>query len=395
MKGWSKMTELSLRQFLQREEADPTKGVLSCCAPGMRTRTISLRSLMSGLRIIHISDLHFTDSAHTLNSGGGKLIYIDSQNSKLRSETIASFIIANRARFGTNKVVITGDLTDSGDDADYKIAQAFVQRLTNNGFEVYAVPGNHDYCKEGNIIANTIIADGSNAIFCPPCPFKLCCLHTFLGHLAPPGAKCPIDIFLADRASKKERRQRFISYITQYSQYPYVVDFENGRLILLDSMQAEIDESTNDKFAQGKLGDKQLFGSNGLPGLQQYVDEYQEHRKAGKKIIVCLHHSPFDKDSKGCLDDSDKFLELIYDKIDCLLFGHTTPDGVFQRPRSLDNEFEDCQKNNKISLINCENLECVSEGSPYPITVLSLGSLRRLVYWTDGVTIEQSWGDLS
>jgi hypothetical protein len=351
---------------------------------------------MSGLRIIHISDLHFTDSAHTLNSGGGKLIYIDSQNSKVRSDTIASFIIENRSRFGTNKVVITGDITDSGDDADYKIAQTFVQRLNDSGFEVYAVPGNHDYCKEGNIVANTAVNEGLKAIYCPLCPlFTLppltgSCLHTIFWRLAPRDAKCPIDVFLTDSASKGERRQRFINYITHYNQYPHVVDFDNGRLILLDSMQAELDEITTDIFAQGKLGDTQLTV------LSRLINEYQEQRKTGKKIMVCLHHSPFNKDWKGLLDDSDKFLGIIKNKIDCLLFGHTTPDDVFQQPRPppCDSEFDEYEKDNKVSLINCENLECVPEGSPYPITVLDLGSLRRLVYRTDG-SIEHSWGNLS
>ncbi|AKB45420.1 hypothetical protein MSVAZ_3151 [Methanosarcina vacuolata Z-761] len=383
-------------------ETDPTQGVRSCCAPSMNTRTISLRNLISGLKIIHISDLHFTSSAHTLNSRNDKPIYVDSQNSKVRSDTIASFIIENRSRFGTNKVVITGDLTDSGDDADYKIAQTFVQRLKDAGFEVYAVPGNHDYCKEGNIVANTAVNEGLKAIFCPLCPSLPspllpfgCCVHTIFGSLAPRGAKCPIDVFLADNASKEERRQRFINYITHYNQYPHVVDFDSGRLILLDSMQGELDEITTDIFAQGKLGDAQLSE------LNHFIDEYQEQRKVGKKIIVCLHHSPFATDSKICLKDSSKFLKIICDKIDCrdkidcLLFGHTTPDNVFQRPWLQDSEFEGYEKNNKTPLINCENLECVSEGSPYPITVLDLGSLRRLVYRTDGSEPKRSWGNPS
>jgi 3',5'-cyclic AMP phosphodiesterase CpdA len=349
---------------------------------------------MSGFRIIHISDLHFTNSAHTLNSREDKPIYIDSQNSKVRSDTIASFIIENRARFGTNKVVITGDITDSGDDADYQIAQIFVQRLKDSGFEVYAVPGNHDYCKEGNIVANTAINEGLKAIYCPLCPFLAlppptgCCLHNIFWRLAPPGAKCPIDIFLADNASNEERRQRFINYINHYNRYPHVVDFDSGRLILLDSMQGELDEITTDIFAQGKLGDAQLSE------LNHFIDEYQEQRKVGKKIIVCLHHSPFDRGWKGSLKDADKFLEIMYDKIDCLLFGHTTPDDVFQQPRLQYREFDCYELNNKTPLINCENLECVSEGSAYPITVLNLGSLRRSVYWTNG-SIERSWGNLS
>jgi len=97
---------------------------------------------MPTMRIIHISDPHFTDSSRTLDAG----YIIDSQNSKLRSSVLSNYLINNKSHLRASKVVITGDLTDSGDKRDYLIAKAFVDKLKNNGFEVYSIPGNHDYC---------------------------------------------------------------------------------------------------------------------------------------------------------------------------------------------------------------------------------------------------------
>ncbi len=144
------MADLGVRPFLRARNADPTLGIRRL-APALKI--ISMRALMTSLRIIHISDLHFTKSAHTL---GGLDGLIDSQNSQVRSNTIAQYLIDNKALLGTNIVVITGDLTDSGDKADYEIAKAFIQRLDANGFFVASVPGNHDYCWEGNLFFEDI-----------------------------------------------------------------------------------------------------------------------------------------------------------------------------------------------------------------------------------------------
>lgn len=382
------MTDLSLRQYLESISHPPSQGVRSCCAPNVKT--ISLRSLILSLRIIHISDPHFSDSKYYLNTGGSIGLKIQEQDSAKRSETLVNYLIQNRDLFRTNKVVITGDLTDSGDDGDYKnFAQPFIQRLKDANFEVYAVPGNHDYCKMGTLaVNNDAIKNALKDVFCSICPAR----EPFTGACADDiGLPCPLDELplIKDNATMQVRRQRFIHYITGYSQYPHVVDFDNGRLILLDSMQAELDENTGDLGAEGKLGDTQLSRLSDPFGP---IKDYQEERKKGKKLIVGLHHSPFDANLK----DADKLLEILNYKIDCLLFGHTTPDGRYQQPSSIDDSESNKKINNnqaKIPLINCVNMQNIEDDGIYPITVLDLSSYQRVVYKTNGREFEYSWGN--
>ncbi len=276
-------------------------------------------------RMIHISDTHFTDSSVTWDSG----TIFDSQDSKQRSGIIASYLNKNASQLGTNIVVITGDLTDSGDAGDYQIAADFIQTLQGYGYVVFAVPGNHDYCKEGTLGNQLIVTGGKD----------------------------------------NARRQRFIDYITHYSDYPHVKAFGNNILILLDSMQAEMDEDTGDHWAQGKLGNKQLSL------LKQMLAGYQADRKSGKKVIVCLHHSPFHNtcdDTTGGLDDCEDFLGIIANKVDCLLFGHTG---------DIHADYPDQERMYGIPVINSENLE--HAGTNIPITVVDTINNRIEVYPTD------------
>jgi predicted MPP superfamily phosphohydrolase len=338
----------------------------------MGMTTISLRALMTAPRIIHISDLHFIDpnSPGTMTLGGFR-----KNDSVLRSELIASFLIGNRpilAGPGGATVVITGDLTDSGDDADYQFAQTLIGRLRACRFNVYVTPGNHDYCREG------VLA-----------------LGTKVDHI--------------------QRRQRFNKYILlnyagNYStenytnpvagvgdtEYPRYADIEGGRLILLDSMQGELDqerEGDGDNKGQGKLGKYQL------QALGNAINDYQSQRQIGKKLVVCLHHAPLEVYNAkpgwdGLLDDYASLLGCISgtggkSKIDCLLFGHTG---------DTQDRYGSEEQKHSIALINSENLEDVDEskGQPYAITVLDLGTYRRLVFQTNDANAMHpapTWGN--
>jgi predicted MPP superfamily phosphohydrolase len=106
------------------------------------------------LSIIHISDLHCTADSHTLGQIGSNILHPISRIAAKSSTASSRYITTNRQTFCTNVVVITGDLTDSGDEEDYTDPQRgvlqFIDRLRQTGFQVFSVPGNHDYCKEGN-----------------------------------------------------------------------------------------------------------------------------------------------------------------------------------------------------------------------------------------------------
>ncbi len=266
-------------------------------------------------RIIHISDMHFSSSPRTLDSG----YLIDSQNSVLRSTVLSEYLIRNKAQMRANVVVITGDITDSGDTADYVIAQAFIAKLKSNGFSVYSIPGNHDCSDEGTL---------------------------FLGQ--------------HESGHQETRRENFSKYVDD-STFPRFVDLHDGWLILLDSLQGESATPGMDNCGQGFLGGGQLAQ------LGAYLDCLQEDRRAGKKVIVCLHHSPFkvpegdlppdntmSVSSTGGLDDAKEFMAIVKNKIDALLFGHSSAPGLLQEGHG---SFKVQQTAYQIPMINCENLE--------------------------------------
>jgi predicted MPP superfamily phosphohydrolase len=337
---------------------------------------ISLKALIQSPKFIHISDLHFADFPYYLNSGGSIGVHLQKQDSPKRSAVMLNYLVQLKNTYGLKTVINTGDLTDSGDQGDYvSLAKPFNDQLTSAGFTVYSLPGNHDYCKEGTIQIDKVSTQYVEAILSL-------------------GGQKVVDEFTSDNASNNQRREWFIQYITGYSQYPHVVDFDNWRLILLDSMQGELDANTGDWEAQGLLGDAQLLGSPGRSGLRQYVDEYQQKRvNNGNKLVVCLHHSPYSQDDAGLLTDAVKFLESIGEnEIDCLLFGHTTPDNCYQQPNpKYASPFDQLS----VPLINCENLQNVPDDGSYPVTVIDLGSLQRIVFHTDQSTPARTWASPS
>ena len=265
-------------------------------------------------RIIHLSDPHFTSQSRTLDTG----YYIDYQNSRLKSALLSGFLIDNKDRLRANTVVITGDITDSGDVSDYQVARDFVETLKGAGYRVCCVPGNHDCSKEGTLV---------------------------LGQY--------------ESGTDRSRRENFSKYIDD-SPYPRAVDLGGAWLILLDSLQGQLADPGRDFFAQGLLGAPQRAQ------LAADLARLQSDREAGKKIVVCLHHAPFKvrgargdedpADSRGnnVLDDAREFLSVISHRVDSLLFGHTTPAGILQQGHGW---FRRQQLRYGIRMINCVNLE--------------------------------------
>jgi hypothetical protein len=374
----------------------------------------NVRSLETAPRIIHLSDLHITNLHHTWDWNDQGPVR-DAQDSKAKMKNILTFLTNEKTRshLGTNMVIITGDLTDRGGSKEYPlIKRNFIQTLRENGFQVFAVPGNHDYCWEGVLLFGKIFkgitVKRRSALGAMPRQALTGYLERKISGFHEFPAEYQDDLIALIRSgeaaffeSNKDRRQRFIDQITpEYSQspqYPHIVPIENGYLILLDSLQGELDDSNSDLWAQGKLGESQLSA------LEAWLGDHQAEREVGRKIIACLHHSPFEEKDSHSLRDSARFLRIIHENIDCLLFGHLTPPGVFQQPRPTGEDGDFHEKDTGIPLINCENLEkmnYVREGGSrhrhltYPITVLDLGSYQRQVLQTDGSGVERSRGHL-
>ena len=144
------MSLQSLRKYLQLDGGHPEDGVRAAAVP-FKGRCLNIRSLLDAPRIIHISDLHFTDKDHTWDVSGPLGIQRDTQDSAGKSTKILKLLAQRQTDFGAAQIVITGDLTDSGCIGGYVIAQDFISKLKNSGLSVCVVPGNHDCCWEGNL----------------------------------------------------------------------------------------------------------------------------------------------------------------------------------------------------------------------------------------------------
>lgn len=386
------MTDPSLRRRLALTMQSGDRAVRAY-APGRGS--LAVRSLLDSLRVIHLSDLHFSGSSHTLDWRNDQLV-IDAQDSAAKSRVIGDFLCApdrGPEFFGTPIVVVTGDLTDSGDDEDYPVAQAFVERLARRGFDVQVVPGNHDYCKEGNLVVAEVLARVT-----PPLPpsIDLSDLASLPGAGAIREATAAairalvpdadlgalldylVDQVLAwppvtDTADNRTRRQRFIDRITHDGHYPRIRQCGNGWLILLDSMQGQLD-GPGDFLAQGRLGAAQLAL------LDANLEMLRAERHAGRPVVVCLHHSPLSRDgietSNNRLADREAFLHIVDGRIDALLFGHVGPSQE-SHDAVRASDARPC-----MPLGNSENLEPMSD--TYPVTVADLGARLRVVFQAGG-----------
>jgi 3',5'-cyclic AMP phosphodiesterase CpdA len=360
------------------------------------------------MRIIHISDLHFTggDNDAPVDDWAGfdwsKVNLTDpstwsnlcplkpwNADSLNRSTTLSNYLIANKAKLNADAIVITGDLVDSGDDgAAYNRVTSFIELLTGNGFQVYSLPGNHDYSHWGELAW----------------------------------------------ASEDNRKQfhKVPGTSGDESKYPWVVPLGRDTLILLDSLKAELDANHwgatcshplgvgdyhmaldassiagclgpdlaapvatidiegGDQLAQGLLGTAQLTA------LSSALDSLQSQRSIDCKVVVCLHHNPFSTDSNGCLSDSAAFLSTIHGKVDALIFGHATPDanvyywqdGSAYGPQAPTPT--DWEKDNLIPLVSCLNLQHAGPKgyshaqTAYPIPVVDTYQNQIEVFFTDG-----------
>lgn len=222
-------------------------------------------------KILHISDLHIGRCEG------------ESGNFNLIKDRI---IEKGKKEWKGNKpiIMITGDIVNDGEKAQYIRAKGYLDKLHGAGFTLRLIPGNHDYGKKGNL-------------------------------------------------ALKEGFERFEEYFKDYHELSYPL-LEEGKdvgkdnnhfFVGLNSMQAEYD-GLDAILADGELGEEQITKT---------VDFLKKHKERKKsKMIVYLHHHPFlypddfplrrVGESVGhWLKDGKKFMTAIRDlRVDVLLFGH-------------------------------------------------------------------------
>ena len=299
----------------------------------------------SSSRIIHISDIHCTtrDYLVAFNIGvaigdiltgglAGNPTRGDDQDTRAKCQELVTFLTGNGPMLRTDKILITGDLVDSGESADFNAlaVQCLLDPLRSAGFDVTVVPGNHDYFVDGCQFLTSSIAEGRAAFF-----------------------------------------KTFSSYMKAGAPDAYPIDLDLGdgnHLILIDSLKGHYDVSTDSHRSQGNIGARQIdWLKNNLPA-------YQQGRAAGTKIAIAMHHSPFEPNGDLELTDAGEFMEVIAGRVDALIFGHTEAAHKFYANQALASG---------IPIITSENIDKMSD-TGYPVSVIDLSCNQVEVYSTSG-----------
>jgi 3',5'-cyclic AMP phosphodiesterase CpdA len=190
----------------------------------------------------------------------GKASKPDNQN----AVCLVDYLLAKYGHMAKREtfVVLTGDLVDDAALKQYRNLKRVVLDRLGARFTLLAAPGNHDYAWKGNIFT-------------------------------PKGPK------------------RFKAYVDS-RQYPIVSPVKLGD----ESKVIFVGVDTGDRadqvfFANGVLNAEQLAA------LTEVIDGAQ-----GQFLIVYLHHHPFHHTHFTGFHGSEKFLELVRNKANLVLFGH-------------------------------------------------------------------------
>ena len=101
------------------------------------------------MKIAHLSDIHFYKNELSLSLFFSKkilgslnhLLNPNRRNSKCDPYSIIHLLKEHEV----THVLITGDFTTTSNHSEFKLAHQYCERLKNEGFEVLAIPGNHDH----------------------------------------------------------------------------------------------------------------------------------------------------------------------------------------------------------------------------------------------------------
>ena len=181
-------------------------------------------------------------------------------------------------------ILLTGDIVDDGQRKQYKEAKNILKPLLDNpNFNVWPVPGNHDY--------------GWNGIH-----------------------------------AERQRFEYFKNtlYGIENVAYPHVKSDSSGNVFIgLNSMKAETG-FWDGLLADGELGSRQIHNTS---GILNSIDELSASERKKKKVVVHLHHHPFLYPDENVIEegieytghwlkDGEALMGVLAGRIDVLLFGH-------------------------------------------------------------------------
>ncbi len=216
---------------------------------------------MTTSTILHLSDLHVqarADHPHNRRLGG------------LVARIVADY------RAVQPIVIITGDLVDDGERAQYRELLRLLRPIKDAGLKILAAPGNHDCGPMGNSYLASARVEYQRHV-----------VADLMG------------IGVADTASD-----------VMANLYPMVHRIDGITYVGLDSVVGMIGGGMH--FARGAVGAPQLAK------LRTIID-YDHGRQP---IVVYLHHHPFDRNFTMALRDSAELMAVLANRVDLLLFGH-------------------------------------------------------------------------
>jgi 3',5'-cyclic AMP phosphodiesterase CpdA len=183
---------------------------------------------------------------------------------KLKQRALLQAILHNEK---PTPIFITGDITHNAFVWEFEEAKRELKPLIQAGFLLLIGPGNHD-----NGPAGITKLDNSVKLF---------------------------QAFLED----------LTGIIIEADQYPYCfIDGQTNTANFVLNSCAE-----NAHLARGFLGYAQL---------QRLAEQVEQQQRAGRKIVVSLHHHPIKNNWTLLLKDAPEFLALLAHRCDVLLFGH-------------------------------------------------------------------------
>jgi len=100
------------------------------------------------LRLIHLSDLHYTcldlKPRELLNKRLLGILNFFLFRKHSHSGTLVKSIPPIIRLYDVDAIVLTGDFTSTSLDREFKLASTFVNNLSENGYQAFVLPGNHD-----------------------------------------------------------------------------------------------------------------------------------------------------------------------------------------------------------------------------------------------------------
>jgi 3',5'-cyclic AMP phosphodiesterase CpdA len=236
------------------------------------------------LNFIHISDLH--------------------THGKMADNTAVFRKLTNiRKNLPDFHVIITGDITDDGDEKQYENAYNMLKYFKGR---LHICPGNHDFGRNGLL-------------------------------------------YDMEKAKRYFKFSEALGIGSGFVDNLPMMDFINGRdfQIRIISLNSNLDTKSPFDFARGEIGSLQLSCLQSALGI--------EYEKKTFTILIMHHHPIITHDPLLELIDKEQFWQVVYGKFDLLLFGHKHEYGRWGNKISAGAFFED-ESSPKI-IISKNNIE--------------------------------------